>query len=218
MTNLRPYQTVVVRDRNGNSIQMKVDNHPIFEIPGAREKIEKYADKYHPLSEDKKDLSFDFDYAVIREHMDTCGEEVKSVTDIGCAWGVQNLFFQDLLYIGIDMTKPGGEDPFSQEYLDIPFFREGEEKVQYYVTKFPHGLLEMMVGDVFISNMAVGYSSLSEAEYEWMHSALSQFQAGYIRTNDEVLEVVKEVFPNVELVRPECYQEGFKRKMYYVSK
>lgn len=168
------------------------EQHPILKLPGAEERINSYVNAYSPASVGMP--CFDCDYEVIAKHIKTL-PMIQTITDIGCAWGIQSLFFEDYVYIGLDARKAEGIDAENREFYFIPFFEEGQPNRKYYVGTFPKDLTDEMIGDCFISNMSVGYGSLGGATDEDIAEAFMRFDCGYIRGDEKVSKIVREAFP-----------------------
>jgi hypothetical protein len=173
---------------------MRSSQHPITSIPSANEQILTYWTKYNPLSGTR---FFDFyeDFKTIAEHLKHL-PSVSSVTEIGCSNGIQSLFFQDYKYIGIDITSPYGlGSGDSLDLQSIPFFKQGEDNTNYYVAQFPGELSSEMVGDVFVSNMSVGYGALRGIDDRKLQEAFNRFRCGYGRVPNRILNLLQKIFP-----------------------
>ena len=193
-------------------MSMKHESHPISQIDGANQLIKDYH-QHHP-ADDSWYLCFDDDYHHIRQHMDQHHLPIHKITDIGCAWGVQNLFFQDKEYIGINITPALGS--FEGNDFSIPFFRENEKNVTYHVTTFPYNITSAMIGDTFISNMSVGYAKLEKDSEQDIQKAFSHFSYGYVRAPEHILSLILAVFPYSEMVRKGNYD--WERPLLFVAK
>jgi len=156
--------------------------------------------QYAPLC-DCPYFCFEEDYQAIAQHLQDRSVRPTTITDIGCAFGAQNLYFPDWQYVGIDRHHPEGclgalgTDPIET----IPFFREGESGVRYVLGTFPDVPIKWDT-DVFISNMSVGYPVYSDTTTD-LATAFRQFQCGYFKGPAAILDVLKQVFPHCERVQ-----------------
>jgi len=150
---------------------------------------------------DDGSFCFSGDYAAIGDHL-SAHPWIRSVTDIGCCWGVQRIYLpQDVEYIGVDASAPMGFNPHLPDRWDhpvrIPFFREGEGR--YFVARFPDCITPEMRGDAFISNMAVGYGPRATLDEEV--AGFVAFPCGYFRGPKDLAAMLSEAFPHREIVR-----------------
>lgn len=186
-------------------IRIGGDHYYILNIPGFKEEYDKYYELYEPLT---CSLCFDEDYMAICLDLQK-RKGIRTIVDIGCAFGFQNYFFKEYEYIGINSTPVWGEKnpdpnaiPAGDRWKDykIPFFREGEENVRYYVAHFPTTFTSEMVGDCFISNMSVGYGELKGVTEGAIANAFSLFPCGYANVPPEIERILDSVFEFKETI------------------
>jgi hypothetical protein len=188
------------------------ERHPILDLPGANEKITRYWKTYSPASDGM--LCFDDDYEMCLKHIKML-PNIRTITDIGCAWGVQSLFFEDYMYIGVDSEHAPGIDDAANGFTKIPFFEEKAESRKYFVATFPRGLTDEMIGDCFISNMSIGYGYLGGATDEEIKAAYARFPCGFIRSQKEIVDLVFEAFPYRKAISK---INGMFNTLWFVSK
>ena len=158
-----------------------------------------YDQQYGPLC-DCPSLCFEEDYQSIAQDLQDRGIPPTTITDIGCAFGAQSLYFPDWEYVGVERHQAHGCTGAitTDDIVHIPFFREGESGVWYVQATFPD-LEPLWYGDVFISNMSVGYP-LHDCETD-LAAAFQRFTCGYFKGPSAVLDVLKQVFQTCEVVQ-----------------
>lgn len=149
-------------------------------------------------------LCFEDDYAAIaRDLLRRSG--IRSITDIGCAFGIQSVFFSGHRYVGIDVYRPYGLNVshFERPYVPIPFFDQDVHR--YFVAHFPDGLSEEMMSDCFVANMSVGYEASKHVNAERIVEGFLRFPCGYINLPEELQKKVLAAFPVCEQVDRNIY-------------
>lgn len=181
----------------------------VFSVPGAEKRLLAYQQKYCPLAEC---FTVGPDYLAIIYDIKRRGV-VRSVTDIGCAFGFQSEFFvaERIKYIGLDMYPPYGEHDGKIRYGEhaIPFYNEAHPLCTYHIGHFPDDLTDDMLSDCFVSNMSVGYGK--ETEPAALARAFSRFERGYFCGPAKVEAVLDGVFRHKE----ELFPDDVVRHFYY---
>lgn len=118
-------------------------NHSILYKYVANE-LENYPDCLLPYKEEF--MFFEKKYMLIKETILNYGLDLKTVVDIGCQLGIQNMLFDEYQYIGVDGSDVG-------EY----FFRSKKENVKYLTGYFPGAVDFTLKDKAVISCMSLGY-------------------------------------------------------------
>jgi len=129
-------------------------------------------------------LGFGNHYAVALKYIKEDLPDVKTIVDIGCAWGLQSYMFKDYDYIGLDAYAVREEKDFCKFYNHHRFVK---------------GLFPFVcpTGDAFISSMSIGYDlsvfrNRNEAEVkEAMRKRFGEFRYGFTVTEKWVEELLQ---------------------------
>jgi len=118
-------------------------------------------------------------YAIALKHIKDNLPDVKTIIDIGCAWGTQSYMFKDYNYIGLE----GCPDKFFKIHPQHTFV----------IGWFP---FVCPIGEVFISSMSLGYdfnifNKRSPKEVgRKMIEQFKRFKYGFTKTEDWVEELI----------------------------
>lgn len=176
------------------------DNGPHLPMLTGNDETNAYWEAHSPADDGM--LCFGGNYAAIGEHLRS-RPDIKSVTDIGCAWGVQQMYLEHVHYIGVDAQPATGFGKGTERWntwREIPWFRQDHPGVEHHVATFPAGLTGPMIGDAFISNMAIGYGP--SAPLDDVLAGFARFRHGYFRGKRDLREAISGRFLRSEIVRP----------------
>ena len=127
-------------------------------------------------------------YAIALKHIKENLPDVKTVVDIGCAWGLQSYMFKDYDYVGIDLHIDSTTRDFCRCY---PHHR-------FILGTFP---FVSWSGDVFISSMSLGYDGSifrgapsQDAVEQLLVKTLDCFQYGFTVTEPWVERILEKYF------------------------
>jgi hypothetical protein len=172
--------------------------------------VRAYVATYEPADDGM--LAFASDYAAIAWDLQRVTHhrpETRdgAIWDLGCAWGVQRVLLPPRRYVGVDACAAVSPAPAicdaSSDHarlVPIPFFGEDNPGMTYLVGRVPDVLTASapQAGDVFISNMSLGYGPVSPAHV--LADSLAVFGAGYFRGPLEIARALLDRFPSSALI------------------
>lgn len=146
----------------------------------------------HGPADDSPTLCFDDGYATIARHVETL-PDLRTIVDIGCAWGVQQLFFEPYRYLGIDREQACGFGT-DRRLRAIPFFR-GPARATCLVASFPDAWRPEWnrPDSVFVASMSVGYRSPLPPPDVWL-GCLGRMRGGYVRAHEEIQAAIRPLY------------------------
>ncbi|MDF2880003.1 MAG: hypothetical protein K0R54_560 [Clostridiaceae bacterium] len=229
----------IVKILNRKRIQHEFDMEGafLFKIKGFKEKFKKYNDEYAPCSDC---LCFDGDYFMILQDLKT-RNGIKSVTDIGCAFGYQSEHFisNGYKYIGIDVGNLRGDSKEFRkiyknlsdegydydeirkklkkdnikEYTYIPYFNGDNIECKYFTGHFPEDLHEGAITDCFLTNMSVGYEHPDIVNIDEIKKGYAKFDRGYFRGPNEIEVALDTIFKYKDII----YEGNMNNLNYYYN-
>lgn len=190
--------------KDGREVNDNEEKYFLFDIPGFSSKLKDYKDEYSPATDA---LCFDREYYHILQDIKK-RKEIKSVTDIGCAFAFQSEHFisNGYRYVGIDVCSPMGdseeeillrkalrENNNDSKEIYVRFIKERKEKGHPLYRNIPffneeHPLCKFYIGhfpedltDEMIQDCFISNMSVGYENPKYIN--LDEIPKGYARFN-----------------------------------